>query len=281
MKAPPRPVVLTAGVKQGKNWKPKGRGGKGKKKKHQIQDDEEAGNSKQLSDESTPASDSGVTTMQQGNGLANGGVDTGAAPPLPPVEATATTTTTDETAEMDRRRLLMIKKASVKLDDLYSAPPVILDEEELMLETEKKSKTTEFMWLSFCFFGIMGSFVCYGLLLEYATSGGKHLHELSFLFVTSLLYTMTARVGRYARAEKPSTIPPAQFAVLGMTSMGSTFCSVRALRYVIFPIQVLAKSCKPVPVMLMGALMGKKYSAKKYLKVVLIVGGVCLFMLGG
>ena len=28
-------------------------------------------------------------------------------------------------------------------------------------------------------------------------------------------------------------------------------------RYVIFPIQVLAKSCKPVPVMLFGAIMGK------------------------
>ncbi len=127
----------------------------------------------------------------------------------------------------------------------------------------------------------MGSFVIYGLLLEYATTGGKKLHELSFLFVTSLLYTMTASVGRYVRQEKPSTIPPAQFAVLGLTSMGSTFFSVRALRYVIYPIQVLAKSCKPVPVMLMGALMGKKYPAKKYIKVALIVGGVGLFMGGG
>ena len=127
----------------------------------------------------------------------------------------------------------------------------------------------------------MGSFVCYGLLLEFATSGGKHLHELSFLFVTSLLYTVTAGAGRYIRQEEHTTIPPAQFAVLGLTSMGSTFFSVRALRYVIYPIQVLAKSCKPVPVMLMGALMGKNYLPKKYLKVVLIVAGVGLFMGGG
>lgn len=147
--------------------------------------------------------------------------------------------------------------------------------------TQSKTSNSEYFWLAFCFFGIMGSFVAYGLLLEFATSGGKHLHELSFLFVTSLLYTMTASVGRYARAEKPSTIPPAQFAVLGLTSMGSTFFSVRALRYVIYPIQVLAKSCKPVPVMLMGALMGKKYPIKKYIKVVFIVGGVGLFMGGG
>jgi hypothetical protein len=182
----------------------------------------------------------------------------------------------DEPSDLDRRRLLKIQRASVRLDDLYKAPPVIVEE-----VSEQKNKSTEFFWLAFCFFGIMGSFVAYGLLLEYATSGGKHLHELSFLFVTSLLYTMTASVGRYVRAETPSTIPPAQFAVLGLTSMGSTFFSVRALRYVIYPIQVLAKSCKPVPVMLMGALMGKKYPPKKYMKVALIVGGVGLFMGGG
>ena len=147
--------------------------------------------------------------------------------------------------ELDKRRLLKIQHASVKLDDLYSAPPVIHDEEQALSESNNKnisnsssSFKSEYFWLAFCFFGIMGSFVCYGLLLEYATSGGKHLHELSFLFVTSLLYSMVGWSGWYIRAEKPSTIPPAQFAVLGMTSMGSTFFSVRALRYVIYPIQV-------------------------------------------
>lgn len=57
--------------------------------------------------------------------------------------------------------------------------------------------------------------------------------------------------------------------------------SVRSFSYVIFPIQVLAKSCKPVPVMLMGAVMGKRYSLSKYINVGLIVFGVALFMGGG
>lgn len=158
-------------------------------------------------------------------------------------------------------------------DDLYepSAPTKASDAPSL----------PTYIWLAICFFGIMFSFVAYGLLLEYATTGGRKLHELSFLFVTSFLYTTTAAAGRYVRDEEPTTIPPARFAVLGMTSMGSTFCSVRSLRYVIFPIQVLAKSCKPVPVMIMGALMGKKYPLRKYLNVCLIVGGVGLFMGGG
>ena len=216
--------------------------------------------------------------------------------------------TIDNTIENLRQQ--QIERASMKLDDLYyaqttqqsspkttvntdqtalthghcsatSIQDVIADEAASVQQQHKLSKGTEIIWLISCFSGIMGSFVAYGLLLEYATSGGKHLHELSFLFVTSLLYTVTASVGRYIRREKPSTIPPAQFAVLGLTSMGSTFFSVRALRYVIFPIQVLAKSCKPVPVMLMGAVMGKRYPLKKYLKVGLIVAGVGLFMGGG
>jgi len=51
--------------------------------------------------------------------------------------------------------------------------------------------------------------------------------------------------------------------------------------YVIYPIQVLAKSCKPVPVMLFGTLMGKRYPARKYFNVALIVAGVAMFMGGG
>ena len=173
------------------------------------------------------------------------------------------------------------------MQDNYSfQPPELLEQTPSQLLQTKKvhtisSTTTETIWLVVCFLGIMASFVIYGLLLEYTTSGGRHLHELSFLFVTSVVYTLTAAAGRYVRDETPTTIPPARFALLGLTSMGSTFCSVRSLRYVIYPIQVLAKSCKPVPVMLMGALMGKKYSLKKYINVFFIVLGVGLFTGGG
>jgi hypothetical protein len=39
-------------------------------------------------------------------------------------------------------------------------------------------------------------------------------------------------------------------------------------------VQVLFKSCKPVPVMLFGLVLGKKYSIRKYVNVIIItVGG--------
>lgn len=49
----------------------------------------------------------------------------------------------------------------------------------------------------------------------------------------------------------------------------------------IFPIQVLARSCKPVPVLLIGTLLGKKYPRRKFISVFIIVCGVAMFMGGG
>jgi len=135
--------------------------------------------------------------------------------------------------------------------------------------------------LAISFFGIMVSFILYGLAMEYATSGGRKLHELSLILVTSTLYTTTAYVGKTLRGEQGTTVPTHKLFCVAMLSMGSTFFSVRSLRYVIFPVQVLAKSCKPIPVMIMGAFLGKRYPLKKYVNVLAITAGVVLFMLGG
>eukprot|EP00522_Entomoneis_paludosa_P015588 CAMPEP_0172446722 /NCGR_PEP_ID=MMETSP1065-20121228/6263_1 /TAXON_ID=265537 /ORGANISM="Amphiprora paludosa, Strain CCMP125" /LENGTH=552 /DNA_ID=CAMNT_0013197911 /DNA_START=171 /DNA_END=1829 /DNA_ORIENTATION=+ len=156
-----------------------------------------------------------------------------------------------------------------------------LDSQNMDQENENPHWWHDLLWLAFCFGGIMISFVAYGILLEYATSGDKRLAEVPFLFVTSVLGTITAYIGRTARNEAIADIPSNRFLILGLMSLGSTFCAIRALRYVIFPIQVLARSCKPVPVMLIGALLGKKYDRQKYLNVMLIVLGVALFLGGG
>mmetsp|Transcript_15553 Transcript_15553/g.20254 ORF Transcript_15553/g.20254 Transcript_15553/m.20254 type:complete len:545 (+) Transcript_15553:63-1697(+) len=147
-------------------------------------------------------------------------------------------------------------------------------------ENQLKKWWHDLMWLTICFVGIMASFVAYGILLEYATTDHKKLPELSFLFVTSVLGTIPAYIGKTVRKEATADIPSNRFLLLGLMSLGSTFCAIRALRYVIFPVQVLARSCKPVPVMLIGALLGKKYPRRKYINVMFIVIGVALFMGG-
>lgn len=52
-----------------------------------------------------------------------------------------------------------------------------------------------------------------------------------------------------------------------------------ALRWVAYPTQVVAKAAKPIPVMILGVLIGRKsYSMQKYFFILLIVIGVVLFM---
>lgn len=47
----------------------------------------------------------------------------------------------------------------------------------------------------------------------------------------------------------------------------------------LLPLQVVGKSCKPIPVMILGVFLGRKrYPLLKYLFVLLIVVGVALFM---
>ena len=58
-----------------------------------------------------------------------------------------------------------------------------------------------YLWLAMCFLGIMCSFIVYGIVMEYATSGGRELHELSMIFLTSLMYSVTAWYGRRMNGE--------------------------------------------------------------------------------
>jgi solute carrier family 35 (UDP-galactose transporter), member B1 len=144
-----------------------------------------------------------------------------------------------------------------------------------------EEKHAGYGWLLICTLGMISSLTLYGIVLEYVTSGGRKLHELSFVFVTTSIYSLTAFIARGFFCEKPTQISKYQMLTLSLTSIASTFTSVRSLRYVIYPVQVLFKSCKPVPVLIFGVVLGKKYPIQKYVNVVIITTGVALFMGGG
>ena len=103
---------------------------------------------------------------------------------------------------------------------------------------EERRPANYYMWLAFCTAGMVTSLTLYGLALEYATSGGRKLHELSFVFVTTSIYAMTAFACREYFQETRTEISKYQMLTLSCTSMASTITSVRSLRYVIYPVQV-------------------------------------------
>ena len=88
--------------------------------------------------------------------------------------------------------------------------------------------------------------------------------------------------GMLALGRSGLTIPHRDIFASGISQMFAMAGSNEALRYVSYPTQVLGKSCKMVPVMAGGVLLGgKKFSALEYLQVALITAGVCIFNLFG
>lgn len=107
----------------------------------------------------------------------------------------------DEEEGAEELALLRQSHIQITIDDLYDTSPNKgmggndnggpsdgrdhdVEDQDVTKEGGKEEKSgmkgNQVFWLFVCFFGIMGSFVAYGLLLEYATSGGRKLHELSF-----------------------------------------------------------------------------------------------------
>jgi solute carrier family 35 (UDP-galactose transporter), member B1 len=54
------------------------------------------------------------------------------------------------------------------------------------------------------------------------------------------------------------TTPRWMHAIISLTYLGAMLSSNEALQHVLYPTQVLAKSIKPVPVMIMGVLLARK-----------------------
>ncbi|RHY01851.1 hypothetical protein DYB25_005858 [Aphanomyces astaci] len=80
---------------------------------------------------------------------------------------------------------------------------------------------------------------------------------------------------------KNKNVPLGPFAFSAFSYLGAMLCSNEALKYVNYPTQALGKSCKMIPVMLMGVVLGrKKYSWKEYVSVILITAGIVIFQLG-
>jgi len=100
----------------------------------------------------------------------------------------------------------------------------------------------------------------------------------TLIFVQSLIGAILAKSVILLFRLPGNTAPPATFIPVTFSVMMAQFCSFQALLYIPYPIQVLAKSCKPIPVMVMGMIVLKRsYPARKYALVFLMCLGIALF----
>ncbi|XP_026316025.1 adenosine 3'-phospho 5'-phosphosulfate transporter 1 isoform X2 [Hyposmocoma kahamanoa] len=166
---------------------------------------------------------------------------------------------------------------------------------ERMPDTVKPLKVDETparesLELAFCFAGLMGAYLVWGLLQEkimtqnYVMPDGSLLrfNDSQFLVFINRLLAFTIALARLICMRKHLVVAPLyKFSFCSLTNVISAWCQYEALKYVSFPTQVLSKSCKVIPVMLMGKVVSRnKYELYEYVTAGLISVGMVLFMFG-
>ncbi|XP_076245497.1 solute carrier family 35 member B1 homolog meigo [Calliopsis andreniformis] len=137
----------------------------------------------------------------------------------------------------------------------------------------------------------VGIFICYfyfGILQEKITRGQygdennseKFTYMFTLVFFQCLINYLFAKTGLLTIMKQgEDTTPTTYYAISALTYLLAMVCSNMALQFVSYPTQVIGKAGKPIPVMVLGVLLGNKvYPVKKYLFIFLVVIGVALFM---
>ena len=140
-----------------------------------------------------------------------------------------------------------------------------------------------------CVVGVVGSLLVYGILQErimtrpYGEGEDEEFFTFSvFLVMNNRLVSMCVAVIVLAviRGAVAPVAPIYKYAAVSCSNVIATTCQYEALKYVSFPTQVLAKSCKMVPVMLMGYLVSQRtYKPFEYLVAVAVTAGAMIFKL--
>lgn len=141
--------------------------------------------------------------------------------------------------------------------------------------------------LVFCSLGIFVCYFYYGILQEkitrtpYGEANEKFTFQKTLVMIQCIINTLLAFVVIQFTNKKnePDRTPTLMYVWCSLSYMGAMLASNMALQYVNYPTQVLAKSCKPIPVMILGVLISRKrYPLIKYISVLFIVSGVALFL---
>jgi len=150
--------------------------------------------------------------------------------------------------------------------------------------------SSRYFKLAFCFFGLQVSYILWGLVQENLMTkdyggAGKFKSSAFCVFgnrflalLISLVIVMFNRI-RQKKAVSDFSVPFVMaFAPSSLSNTISSWAQYEALKYISFPTQVLSKSCKIIPVMLVGILLHRKsYPHIEYIEATLITLSVSLF----
>jgi len=109
----------------------------------------------------------------------------------------------------------------------------------------------------------------------------EHFSNSLFLeFMNRILALVFAVVILLVRRQPTHTAPMYKYSYNALSNVMSSWCQYEALKYVSFPVQVLAKAAKVIPVMLMGRVVSRQtYSLLEYITAAMISIGLFMFVM--
>ena len=121
--------------------------------------------------------------------------------------------------------------------------------------------------LLFCAVGIFVCYFYFGMLQEkitrgqYGDDGEKFTYMFSLVFFQCLINYLFAKTTLLTVLKQgEDTTPQSYYVTSSLTYLLAMVCSTMALQFVSYPTQVIGKAGKPIPVMILGVLLGNKVS---------------------
>jgi adenosine 3'-phospho 5'-phosphosulfate transporter B2 len=142
-------------------------------------------------------------------------------------------------------------------------------------------------WCVFLSAGLIGTLLVYGVIQERIMQhsfDGVMFTVSAFLVLCNRVinFTFAAGMMTYNQEPKTNTAPLWKYLVISLSNVAASTCQYEALKYVSFPVQMLGKSFKMMPVMIWGILINsKQYSFAEWLVAAGVTGGVTEFLLTG
>mmetsp|Transcript_81727 Transcript_81727/g.144767 ORF Transcript_81727/g.144767 Transcript_81727/m.144767 type:complete len:329 (-) Transcript_81727:245-1231(-) len=156
-----------------------------------------------------------------------------------------------------------------------------------MEASEPRDWASDAFWCSFFGAGIIGTLVVYGMLqekiMQHPYNGQLFTISAFLVFANRVCNLVFAVVMSIAKGESLQNQAPIwKYMVISLSNVGATNCQYEALKYVSFPVQMLGKSFKMMPVMIWGiAISGKRYTLTDWMVAAFVTGGVTMFLLTG
>lgn len=157
-------------------------------------------------------------------------------------------------------------------------------------EKKEENFCMHLLKLLFCAGGLLTFYLTWGLMQERimafkygqtADNEGENFKDSLFLVFVNRILALFVAIAVLQMKQSPNQSPPLyKYSYCSFSNIMSSWFQFEALKFVSFPVQVLSKACKVIPVMIMGTVVSKRtYPWHEYVTALMISVGISMFLL--